>query len=145
MLKLLKIKPLDDLEDILEEEIKSCERPTESPFNGAILFYFSCFIVTMVFDTQAAIASIAVLALADSLSTLVGYYFGKHKLFVNKKKSWEGSISFFMASLLVLLFFYNPVKAIAVSFFVTFVEMLPHLNDNVSVPLSTAFLLTLIS
>ena len=142
--KFLKIKPLDEFEDILEDEFKTYERKEELPFHGAIMFYVGCFLVTILFQPIIAIASITVLALSDSLSTLVGYFFGEHKLFINKKKSWEGSIIFFVTTFMVLLFFVSPIKALIIAVLVTFVEMLPNVDDNLTVPLATGFLIWLI-
>ena len=142
--KLIKIKPLDEFEDMIENEFKTYERKNELPFRGAIAFYLGCSIVTFLFKPNIAIASIAVLAFSDSLSTIIGYYFGKHKLPVNKKKSWEGSSVFFLSTLIILLFFINPVKALIVALLATFTEMLPRLDDNLSVPLVTGILLWLL-
>jgi len=142
--KLLRIKPLDEFEDILEDEFKTYERKKELPFHGAIIFYLGCSLVTILFQPSIAIASITVLALSDSLSTVIGYFFGKHKLFINKKKSWEGSIIFFVTTFMILLFFINPIKALIIAIFVTFIEMLPKLDDNLTVSLATGLLIWLI-
>ena len=142
--KLIRLKKLDEFEDVIEDEFKTYERRNELPFRGAIMFFLGSFFVTIFFDSYIAIASIAVLALADSLSTLVGYYFGKNKLPINKKKSWEGSITFFLAAFAVLYFFVNPIKAILIAVIVTFVEMLPKIDDNLTVPLSTGLLMLLL-
>jgi len=142
--KLLKIKPLDEFEDILEDEFKTYERKKELPFNGAIMFYLGCFIVTVLFQPYIAIASITVLALSDSLSTLIGHFLGKHKLFINKKKSWEGSIIFFVTTFMILLFFVYPIKALIIAILVTFIEMLPKVDDNLTIPITTGFLIWLI-
>ena len=64
-----------------------------------------------------------------------------YKLPINKKKSWEGSTTFFLTSLLVLLFFLNPLRALIIAAIVTFVEMLPKAEDNITVPLSTGLLM----
>lgn len=142
--KYKKAKIIDEFEDILEDEVKTYERARELPFKGAITFYFGCFLATLLFETNIAIASIAVLALADSLSALVGCFFGRHKLPINKKKSWEGSTTFLVASLFVLLFFADPVKALTTAIIATFVEMLPRLDDNIFVPLATGLVLLLL-
>ena len=141
--KILKIEPVKEIEDVIDNEIKSYERLKELPLNGAVMFFLGAFLVTAAFEARVAIASIAVLALADSISTLVGYYFGKHKLSINKKKTWEGSSAFFITAFFVLLFFVDPFKALLTGLLVTLVEMMPKINDNISVPFSTAILLTL--
>jgi len=142
--KVLKIEAVKEVEDMIDKGLRSYERLDEMPLNGAVLFYLGCFLVTVVFEPWLAIASIAVLALADSLSTLVGYYFGEHKIFINNKKSWEGSSAFFITAFFVLLFFVNPLKAFFVALLVTLVEMLPKINDNISVPFATAVFLSLV-
>jgi dolichol kinase len=141
--KILKVEPVKEIEDVIDNEIKSYERLKELPFNGAVMFFLGAFLVTAAFEARVAIASIAVLALADSISTLVGYYFGKHKLSINKKKTWEGSSAFFITAFFVLLFFIDPFKALLTGLLVTLVEMMPKINDNISVPFSTAIFLTL--
>lgn len=142
--KLLKIKPIDDFEDLMEDEFKTLERPNTLPFKGAIEFGVGCFLATILFRENIAMACIAVLALSDSLSTLVGHYFGKHKLPINKKKTWEGSIAFFMMSILILLFFTNPLNALLLAIVATFVEMLPYADDNLSIPLALGIFMSLL-
>jgi dolichol kinase len=142
--KIIKIKALDEFEDIIEDEFKTYERRKELPFRGAITFYFSCSLVTFLFEPSVAIASIAVLAFADSLSTVVGSFVGEHKLPINKKKSWEGSTIFFLTTIIILLFFISPLKALIASVVVTFVEMLPRVDDNLTVPLVTGVLVSIL-
>jgi dolichol kinase len=142
--KIIKIKALDDFEDVIEDEFKTYERRKELPFRGAITFYFSCSLVIFLFEPNVAIASIAVLAFADSLSTVVGSFVGEHKLPINKKKSLEGSSIFFLTTITILLFFVNPLKALEISIAVTLVEMLPRVDDNLTVPLVTGVLMLLL-
>ena len=142
--KIIKIKPIDEFEDIIEDEFKTYERKKELPFHGAITFFFGCFLATILFQQFIATASITVLALSDSLSTLIGSFFGRHKLFINKKKSWEGSIVFFVTTLMILLFFIDPIKALIIAIFVTFIEMLPKIDDNLTIPLTTGLLIWLL-
>lgn len=141
-LKPIKIKQLDVFEDFIENGFKEYERPNTLPFKGAIEFYFGCFIATIIFEPFVAIASIAVLGLADSMSTLIGSYFGKHKLFMNRNKSYEGSIAFFATALFVLIFFVNPFKAIIIAILATFVEMLPQIDDNLIIPIAVGIVMT---
>jgi len=142
--KLIKIKPVDEFEDAIEEKFKTVERPNSLPFKGAIEFGLGCFLATILFSESIAMACIAVLALADSLSTLVGYYFGRYKLPINTKKTWEGSITFFLISLLILAFFTNPLTASFLALITAFVEALPYADDNLSIPLALGILMMLI-
>jgi dolichol kinase len=140
-LKIAKPKPIEEIENLVEDEIKTYERPNELPFKGAITFLIGSFLSIFLFKPFASIASIAVLALADSVSTLIGYYFGKHKTFINRKKTWEGSIAFFITSLTILFFFVPLSIALIVTFISTFVEMLPRIDDNLTVPITVGFLI----
>gem|GEM_PF-1318255 len=110
--KLVRIKKLDEFEDAIENGFRMVERKNTLPFKGAIEFGIGCFLATILFTETVAIACIAVLALADAMSTLVGYYFGRHKLPTNSKKTWEGSTAFFATSLAILLLFVNPAYAV---------------------------------
>jgi dolichol kinase len=142
--KIIKIKPVDEFEDLVENEFKTVERRNSLPFKGAIEFGLGCFLAMILFNETIAIACIAVLALADSLSTLVGYYFGKYKLPINKKKTWEGSTTFFLVSFFILTLFSNPLNAFILALIVTFTEMLPHFDDNLSIPLALGIAMSLI-
>jgi len=143
--KIIKIKPVDEFEDFIEDEFKTLERPNALPFKGAIEFGLGCFLATILFSENVAIACIAVLALADSSSTLIGYYFGKHKLPINKKKTWEGSTTFFLISIFTLSFFVEPLIALILALITTFVEMLPYTDDNLSIPLALGISMSLIA
>jgi dolichol kinase len=141
----LRPKVFDEFEDYLENGVKNYERPKELPLKGAITFYTGCFLSIALFQPNIAIASITILALADSLSTIIGKFFGKHKLPINKEKSWEGSITFFIASLLILIFFIkHPLNALVIGIITTLVEMLPRIDDNITVPLTVGILMSLI-
>jgi len=142
--KIIKIKKLDEFEDFLENGFKEIERPNSLPFKGAIEFGLGCFLATILFTEIIAMACIAVLALADSLSTLVGYYFGKYKLPINKKKTWEGSTIFFLISFFILFLFTSPLHAFILALVTTLVEALPYFDDNLSIPLALGIAMSLI-
>ena len=134
--KLVKIKKFDEFEDKIEHQFKTVERRNALPFKGAIEFGLGCFLATILFSENIAIACIAVLAVSDSLSTLVGYYFGKHKLPINRKKTWEGSTAFFASSAFILSFFVSPLIAVVLGVITTAAEAFPHADDNISIPIA---------
>jgi dolichol kinase len=141
--KIIRSKKIDEFEESMEKVFKEHERPKQLPFKGAIEFLFGCFLVTFIFPPLIAMASVAVLSLADALSTLIGMYFGKHRLPVNKKKTYEGSTAFLLTAIFALVFFTSPSKAIIVAIFATFAEMLPYIDDNITVPITVALLLSI--
>ena len=143
--KIIKSKELDEIEETIEKVFKEHERPNTLPFKGATEFFIGCFLATVIFEPTTAIAAIAVLSLADAVSTLIGSYHGKHKLPINKKKTFEGSTAFLLTAIFVLLFFANPLKAIAVAILATFAEMIPKIDDNHTVPIAVGIAMTLIS
>ena len=57
------------------------------------LLYLSFFL-----DEKICFASIAILAAGDGFAGVIGRKYGNHRLYFNKNKSWEGSISGFMAA-----------------------------------------------
>jgi len=122
--------------------IRDCTRKNEFPMRGAITFLAGILFVVMLFPENMASAAIVVLAIGDSIATVIGVHFGKHKLLINKKKSLEGSLAFF-ASVVAILWFFDPYKAVYVAIGVTLIEMLPLVDDNLTVPITTAVLLAI--
>ncbi|MBI4164034.1 MAG: hypothetical protein HY512_04175 [Candidatus Aenigmarchaeota archaeon] len=73
------------------------------PFFGALLFYLGCFISFVLFPIPIAAASCSILAIGDSLSTIIGMKFGKIKIY--NKRTLEGSLAFFAGAILISLLF----------------------------------------
>ncbi len=125
------------IENFFEEKIYSkFERKESFPMRGAIMFYFGAFLTLLIFPEQIAAAGIAVLAIADSASTLIGKRFGKHKIFENK--TLEGSLGFFISAFVVLAFFVSPERAVFAALVGALVEAFVKIDDNLTVPLATA-------
>ena len=125
---------------------KIVTRPIEERrLTGATHVFLSILIITILFDVKIACASLLIMSFSDSIGALIGRYFGKFKIL---DKSLEGSISFFIVSVLVLLLFdFSIDKILYVSLVCTIVELLSNkikVDDNFSVPLSAAVLLTII-
>jgi dolichol kinase len=114
---------------------------------GAYLMLFGVGLTAMLFPAQLVYA-LLVLAISDSLATVIGYYYGKHTLAWNSSSTYEGSLAFFVSSAIILIPFGSIGVVCAVV--VTGVESLDYdpftyLDDNVMVPLSTGLLLFMIS
>ena len=138
----LKIIP-KELEKMDAFIAKEFERPKEFPMKGAISFYMGAFLAIALFPKSIAMAAIIVLAISDSSSTIWGKFYGKHKIPFNKNKSFEGSIAFLIPAFIILSFFVNMTNAILISLVATFVEMLPKLEDNITIPIAIGVLLSL--
>ena len=130
---------------LVEKFISSHERPNEGPFMGLITFYTGMMLAIVLFPLEIAMLCIIILSIGDALSTLVGKLYGKHKLPINRIKSWEGSITFFISALAILLLASLALEpAIMIAAFITLVEGLPKLNDNITIPLAVGFALLLL-
>lgn len=136
----IRIREVEMVEDKTHEMLNSLEREEaleRRPYFGGFVFFLAIGLVLLIFPLKAAILSIAIISISDAAATLVGIHLGEHKIFYNKEKSTiEGSVSFFMTSLLVAIVLLTPMKALALALLTAFVESLPKLNDNFSVPIS---------
>lgn len=136
------LEELAAIENFFEERIyKKFERKESFPMKGAILFYFGAFLTLLFFPEKIAAASISVLAIGDSASTLIGKKFGKHKISGNK--TLEGSLGFFVSAIAVLLFFVSPERAIFAALVSALAEAFLKIDDNISVPISAAIALAI--
>ena len=126
----------------IERIVYTFERRNVFLFKGAITWAIGAGATLFLFPHNAAFAALAVLAIADAASTIIGKRWGTHKLRLNEKKSLEGSLAFIAFGTVVLQFFVNPIMALAVAIIVSQVEMLPKVDDNITIPLSVAFLVS---
>lgn len=88
------------------------------------------------------VCGLLIFGICDGTSTIFGTLFGKHKLFYNKEKSYEGSFAFFIFAIIIAFaFFRSPEKAFLIALFSAFVEGLPKVNDNFTLPIfATGFI-----
>lgn len=111
---------------------------------GSFFYLLAAPITILLFTSQQAIASLFIVAVADPLCSLAGLQWGRTKIL---GKSLEGSSVFFAVSLLILSFFPFPmyVRLIA-ALGATLTELFTPkwLDDNLSIPIITAFILTLL-
>ncbi len=87
------------------------------------------------------------MTLADAMAALVGIPWGRHHIRVLKgTKSIEGSVAFFLTSIVIWLFFYKDLNysALFVPLVLTVIELLLSLGlDNLILPIVAAYLFTL--
>jgi dolichol kinase len=124
------------------------------PFQGAFWFFFSMGLAFLLFPLGIASQAGAILAVGDSLSTIVGKTFGRHKILGSK--TLEGTSAFFFSALAVSLFFMPLALSAVVSLFATLIELIPAspglkglnkkgwLDDNLLIPLATGAFLVLL-
>tara|TARA_Y100000994_G_scaffold85259_1_gene70447 strand:- start:122 stop:703 length:582 start_codon:yes stop_codon:yes gene_type:complete len=109
---------------------------------GASYVFLSIVLVTLLFDVKIAVASLLIMSFADPVASLMGRAFGN---FIILNKTIEGSVSFFIVSVIVLsVFDFSSETILYVSIFCTLIELVSNkikIDDNLLVPLSSAVLL----
>ncbi len=130
--------------------LHSCERSKDRRFfpgKGALALLAGAILAVALFDRSTAFISILVLAIADSVSHIVGKYAGRTAHFLNKRKMVEGTIAGIILASIVAAFFIHPLKSIIVSSVAMFFEIFEHklLDDNVVIPLVVGSLLKLLA
>jgi len=111
---------------------------------GSFFYLLAAPITILFFQESMAIASLFVVAIADPLCSLAGMQWGKTKIL---GKSLEGSSVFFVVSLLILSVFSFPVHVrLITAIFATLTELFTPkwLDDNITIPLVTAIVLTVL-
>ena len=139
------------------KQLKSTRRDTETFSWASITFLVTLFVLAWLVPVPVALAAAAMLALGDGMSALVGRSVGRHKIWYNRKKSWEGSmgglLSGFLGAFLLMQWYAvdtgsdYPLPLIAVvcllgAAFAMLGESLPNIQDNMVVPIFAAVPMT---
>jgi len=121
---------------VVDYILEMLERPHAMPAYGAFWYGMGILLLlSFIRNMNYALAGIAVLALGDGASTLVGMG-GNTRLFYNKKKTLEGTAAFFVFSSLASYIFLGPT-GIALSFFCSVAESIDWgVDDNFIIPLT---------
>lgn len=124
--------------------LRSCRRDdTERGF----IYYFLGMALTYAlfgFNISVASASVIILTLGDSLSTIIGREYGSHPLPFNPDKSIEGSAAFLLAGSLGALFFLDPITALAGAIAGMLVEAYTPVEDNITIPIGAGAVMLLL-
>jgi dolichol kinase len=142
--------------------------------HGPALYVFMVLLLVIFFDLRIAAAVFAIMAFGDGLANVIGTKFGRHRFEAFQNKSIEGTaaficfafltstLAFFWASInpdfspwLSVLMIQNPeildsayiiICCFVVSVIAAFIEFLTGhiINDNISVPISASFILTIL-
>jgi len=116
------------------------------PYVGPLYFGLGIILVVLLFRYPIAYAAIAILTVGDSVAAIVGAIFGKATLQINYKKSVEGTLSGFVSAFLVAMLFVSPIVAFVGAFIGMVMEALPTpVDDNLTIPISAAVAMTIMS
>lgn len=126
----------------LNKFINEFERDIVRPGLGMLTFFIGVFISLVFFPSKAVFIGVLALAFNDSISTVVGIAFGKHKIW--GKKTLEGSIGGFFGTMIIAVMFLPIETAIVISLATTLIELFAVLDDNVMIPPIVSLLITII-
>jgi undecaprenyl-diphosphatase len=129
---------------LIYEILRFFERPKDLkifPGKGSFFLVLGSLLALQLFERDIALAAIAIMAVGDSITTIIGTYFGKIKNPLNPTKHLEGTALAIGASTLAAFFFVSFDKALLASMVGMIFESLkiPYvgdiLDDNLIIPL----------
>ncbi|MBU1197649.1 phosphatase PAP2 family protein [Candidatus Micrarchaeota archaeon] len=127
---------------IIDRLVHLFERKS-APFPGKGAFYYLTGVLVLLTFSRTlefGLAGIAILAIADALSTLIGIHLGKHALAWNPSKSREGLIAFFVSGT-VVAFPFIGITSLLFAIVLAFVETIDfHLDDNLLISVAAVVL-----
>ena len=125
---------------------KAVNKPEYYEFATApISFALGVVLSLILFPARYGYASIAILTLGDGFATIFGRKFGNVVFPFNKGKNVEGSVFGFLFASVGAMLFVNPVKALVGAAVGMLIECLPlPLSDNLTIPLASGLVLTLV-
>lgn len=111
-----------------ENELKGFSIEPLSYFISVLsLLYLSFFI-----DEKICFAAIAILAAGDGFAGVIGRRYGRHRFSFNENKSWEGTLSGFVAASLTGFYFAGGIALVGSAFGMLAGAVNKH--DNIAVP-----------
>ncbi len=134
------------VDQIFGRMMRASERPAIGApvaINGATWVLLSATLLVFIFPKHIAAVSMIMFMTSDAAAALVGRRFGRFK-WIGTTKTMEGSLSFFVVAILVLLLFdvLSLLECTLVAVVAMTLEIIPlPLNDNLYVPLGTASLI----
>ena len=111
-----------------------------------IHFALGIIISLLIFPAPIRYVAITTLTLGDGCAHIFGMKFGRTRLPFNKGKNLEGTLFGFLFAFLGAMIFVDPTRALIAAAVGMLVEALPlPINDNLTMPLASGLILTLIS
>jgi dolichol kinase/membrane-associated PAP2 superfamily phosphatase len=128
--------------------LNNFDREHHIPGYGTLTYFIGVIFCIIFFSRDIALASVLILAMGDSFSTLAGRLFGRLKNPFNRLKTVEGSIIGFIFAFLGAIIFVSPLAAIIGAAVGMLVEVFDvkylKLDDNILMPLVAGIVMGLI-
>lgn len=109
---------------------------------GAVTLVLGILLTIFFFSKEVAIPAILVVTISDALSAIGGSYIKSTEIL--ERRTVFGTTSFFVSALLILTFFVPVSFALLIAAATAIIELLPLPDDNIWIPLTAGFLLSLI-
>jgi dolichol kinase len=110
------------------------------------VYYFvgvSLALILFNFNLNIANATILILSLGDAASTIIGKIYGKNFLPMSKQKTFEGSIAFFLVSLMAALTQLPSIPSFIGALTGSITEAYSPFEDNIAIPIISGIFMTL--
>lgn len=129
------------------------ERPKEMklfPGKGAFFFALGTLVVLHLYEINIAMASIVIMAVGDSITTIIGTYFGRLKNPLNQEKHLEGTVLAIFASTIAAFYIVDFHQAFLASTIGMAFESITSrkidriIDDNLLIPLVAGAVMTVL-
>jgi len=122
-------------------KVLTSERRVFEVGEGSMFFIFGSLIASLFFPKEVAAVSIIVLGVSDAAATMVGI---NSKRYIFGKKTIDGSLAFFISSLIILTIAYNFAIGLLISLVLTPIELVGGFDDNIVIPPACSLLIVLL-
>ncbi len=127
---------------VISRLVQYGDRSDPLPGKGALFFAVSALTCIILFPEIIVVAALVALSVLDSTTTLVGMRYGRHR--IHNGKSWEGTVSGTVITILCLLPVLTIPGAVAASVTAGIIELLSPVDDNLVIPPAVCILLSLV-
>jgi phytol kinase len=118
------------------------DRCVPLPGKGAFFFAVSALACIILFPVAVVVPALVALSVLDSITTLAGIRFGRHR--IRNGKSWEGTLSGIAVTVLALVPFLAVPGAVFAAITAGLIELFSPVDDNLVIPVGVCLLLTLV-
>ena len=118
------------------------DRADPLPGKGALFFGVSALACTVFFPISVVVPALVALSVLDSITTLVGRQYGRHRIY--NGKSWEGTLAGITITAIALLPFLSVPVSLLAALVAGIIELASPVDDNLLIPVLVCLVLTLV-
>jgi len=127
---------------VVSRIVAGLERRDAAPGKGALFFALGALFCLIFFAKEIAFMGLVVLALLDSVTTLVGVRFGRTRIY--NHKSLEGTIAGIGVTTIALCLLVPPAIALTAAAATALAELVSPVDDNLVIPVVACLVLALL-